>query len=130
MQRHGSHILKGVGHGMETQLVMHVRNGILLEIGHLVDLHGGTLFLVFVITVITTHTRVRIVTLTLDPVWPVVEGLVQLAVKDLHEAVGAGMVMDGTGQTQHGGRFCRGEGRVGAAGNEKKKRGKEMVCRS
>ena len=96
VQRDGSLSTKRIGNGMETQLVMHIGNGISLEEGLLLDGHGLGL-LSFIITVIAAQTGVGAAILCDDLVGPVVESLLQLSVKDLHEAVRAGMVMDSTG---------------------------------
>lgn len=85
--------LEGVGDGVETKVVVHIGDGIPLQKGLLFDGHGGG-FLV-VIAVVTAHARVGIVGVVDNTFGPVVEGLLQLAVKDFHEAVGAGMVVDG-----------------------------------
>lgn len=93
MQRYGTLGLERVGNCVEAQVVVHVGDGIPLQECLLLDRHGGGLLIV--IAVVTTHTRVGVVVVVDNTVGPVVEGLLQFAIKDFHEAVGARMVMDG-----------------------------------
>ena len=78
---------------MKAQIVVHVGDGVPLEEGLLLDGHCGGFFVV--IAIITSHTRVGVVGVIDDSFGPVVEGLLQLAIKDLHQAVGAGVVVNG-----------------------------------
>jgi len=94
VQRNRTLGLEGVRDSMKAKVVMHVGDGILLQEGLLLNGHGGGLFII--IAVVTTHTRVSVIGVIDNTFGPVVEGLLQLAVKDFHEAVGAGMVVDGT----------------------------------
>lgn len=93
MQRYGTLGLERVRNGVEAQVVVHVGDGILLQKGLLLDGHGGGFLII--IAVVTTHTRVGVISIVNNTFGPVVKSLLQLAVKDFHEAVGAGMVMDG-----------------------------------
>lgn len=97
MQGQGASGLEGVGHPVETNGVGHVGNLIAAQGGFTLD--GHRLGLVpFVVTVVATQTRVSVLRVVDDLVGPVVLGFLELAIKDLHDAVGASMVMDSAGK--------------------------------
>lgn len=92
MQRQRTGGLEWVGNSVETDVVGHV--GDVVAAHDCVSLDGHGLGLLFVITVVTAQTRVSVFGIVDDLVRPVVLGLLQFAIKDLHDAVGASMVMD------------------------------------
>lgn len=97
VQRQGAGGLEGVGHPVETNGVGHVGDLVAVQGGFTLDGHGFGL-VPFVITVIAAQTGVGVLRVVDDLVGPVVLGFLELTIKDLHDAVGASMVMDSTGK--------------------------------
>lgn len=93
MQRQGAGGLEGVGHPVETNGIGHVGDFVTAQGGFTLDGHGLGL-VPFVVTVVAAQTGVGVLRVVDDLVRPVVLGFLELTIKDLHDAVGASMVMD------------------------------------
>lgn len=95
VQGQGTGRLEWVGHTVEAELVRHVGGFVAVQDRLSLDGHGTGL-LALVITVVRAQARVWVVGLGDDLVGPLVQGLFELAVQHLHDAVGTRVIMNGT----------------------------------
>lgn len=95
VQGKGASRLEWVGHTVKTELVRHVGGFVAVQDCLSLDGHGTGL-LALVVTVVGAQARVGMVSLGDDLVGPLVQGLLELTVQHLHDAVGTRVVMNGT----------------------------------